>query len=238
MQKISHFHNWLAPLSSNVLSDIRQHMFTKTLCDGEAVYHIGGEANELYQVLEGKVKCNMYSFDGKEVVLTTFLPGDTFGELGLLDGLPRAANTFAIGQTKLQVLSKQHFSELSKKHPEINAQLVVMFSHRMRMAFTVNTDNLTLTLRDRLARCIHRIAVSTSIDGNEKREVLLDISHEELARMVGASRQSVSKELKKMEKEGSIEIKYGKILVNDYASLSEQFEHLLGQEQITPDYNV
>lgn len=236
MQKISHFHNWLAPLPPAVLSDISQYMFTRTLEDGEAIYHLGEEANELYQVVEGKVKCNMYSFDGKEVVISTFLPGDTFGELGLLDGLSRAANTFAIGKTKIKVLSKQHFCNLSKKHPEINAQLVVMFSHRMRMAFTVNIDNLTLTLRDRLARCIHRIAVSRSI--NATSEVLMDISHEELARMVGASRQSVSKELKKMEKEGTLEIKYGKILVKDYTLLSEQFEYLLGQEQITPDYDV
>jgi CRP-like cAMP-binding protein len=237
MLKISNLHNWLSPLPNEILAEIESLMSVRTLVDGEALYHLGDKANELYQVVEGVIKCNMHSHDGKEVVIATFLSGDTFGELGLLDGLPRAANTLAVGNTTIRTLNKKNFNRLSLKYPEINAQLLVMFSHRMRMAFTINTDSLTLTLNKRLARYIHRIAVSRSVNENNDNDVLIDISHEELGRILGASRQSISKELKQMEKDGLLEIKYGKVIIKGSHIFSSQYDYLIGHDQITPDYS-
>jgi len=199
-------------------------MAEKTLADGEALFHIGEPSNDLYQVVSGKIKCNMYSYDGKEVVISTIMPGETFGEQGLLDGLPRATNTYSVGSSIVKVLNKKNFSELCLIHPEINKQLLVMFSHRMRMAFEINTDNLTLPLQQRLARCIYRLAVSNNVDQSTDDSILADLSHEELARMVGASRQSVSKELKQMERENMLNIQYGQIVINNIEQLRTRYE--------------
>lgn len=190
------YYNWLEHLSENVQKNMFALMSEQALADGEALFHIGDPSNELYQVVSGKIKCNMYSHDGKEVVISTIMPGETFGEQSLIDNLPRATNIYSVGNSVVKVLSKKHFSELCIAHPEINAQLLVMFSHRMRMAFEINTDNLTLPLSQRLTRCLYRIALSNGGSNNPNEVVHIDLSHEELARMVGASRQSVSKALK------------------------------------------
>jgi len=234
MLKIEHFHNWLSPLPKHVLDKVREAMTVRELVDGEAIYHLGDEANELYQVLEGQIKCHMYSHDGKEVIIANFFSGDAFGEVGLLDGLPRGTNAYAIGATSVYALSKADFLRLREEHPEINAQLVIMFSHRLRMAYTLSTDNLTLTLRQRLARYLLRTVASKT--NQHEKDVLIDASQEELTRVLVASRQSINKELKLMESEGLVEVKYGKILLKDTQVLAEQYEYLVGQEILTPDY--
>lgn len=218
------FYNWLARLPESVQDEIHNLMTERTLSDGEALFHIGDESNELYQVISGKIKCNMYSYDGKEVVISTLLSGETFGEQGLLDGLPRATNIYSVGTSTVKVLNKKHFTLLCKKYPEINAQLLVMFSHRMRMAFEINTDNLTLPLRQRLLRCLYRIVVSISSAPIVDNTLSLDISHDELARMVGASRQNISKELKQMERDNLLTIQYGKIVINSLQTLEKEYD--------------
>tara|TARA_R110002167_G_scaffold329606_1_gene536196 strand:+ start:14320 stop:15012 length:693 start_codon:yes stop_codon:yes gene_type:complete len=217
------FYNWLDSLPKVVQNEIFNLMTERTLSDGEALFHIGEESNELYQIITGKIKCNMYSHDGKEVVISTLLSGETFGEQGLLDGLTRATNTYSVGVSLVKVLNKKHFSQLCIKYPEINAQLIVMFSHRMRMAFEINTDNLTLPLRQRLFRCLHRIVVSLSATPTVDNALSVDISHDELARMVGASRQNVSKELKQMERDGLLTIQYGKMVINNLQALEKEY---------------
>ena len=76
-------------LPNNVQDEMRLLMTERTLSDGEALFRIKEESNELYQVVSGKIKCNMYSHDGKEVVISTLLSGETFGEQGVVDELPR-----------------------------------------------------------------------------------------------------------------------------------------------------
>lgn len=197
-------------------------MTERSLADGEALFRINEEPNELYQVISGKIKCNMYSHDGKEVVISTLLSGETFGEQGLVDALPRATNTYSVGPSVVNVLNKHQFSLLCKKHNEINAQLIIMFSLRMRIAFEINTDNLTLALRQRLSRCIYRIISYRHSEPSNG--LLVDISHEELSRMVGASRQSISKELKQMERDSLLTTQYGQIVINDFHKLSREYD--------------
>jgi CRP-like cAMP-binding protein len=217
------FYNWLACLPKIIQDEISNCMTERTLSDGEALFHIGDESNDLYEIVTGKIKCNMYSYDGKEVVISTLLSGETFGEQGLLDGLPRATNTYSVSTSQVKVLNKKHFSQLREKYPEINAKLLVMFSHRMRMAFEINTDNLTLPLRQRLLRCLYRITVSISATPTVDDTLSVEISHDELARMVGASRQNISKELKQMERDNLLTIQYGKIIINSLQKLEKEY---------------
>ena len=84
-------------------------MTQRTLSDGEALFRIQEPSNELYQVVSGNIKCNIYSHDGTEVVIGTLLSGETFGEQGLIDELPRATNTYSVGDSVVNVLSKRHF---------------------------------------------------------------------------------------------------------------------------------
>ena len=141
----------------------------------------------------------------------------------------------AVRESRVSVLSKPNFFMLYKKHPEISWQLNLVQCRRLRFFFSLTEDAAGLNLHVRLARAIHRLAHSHGYrDGNDGS--CIDVSHEELSNMLGASRQSVSKELKLLEREGEIELRYGKIYIPDLAALGEKYEKGMGMEQVAPHY--
>lgn len=235
MKTIPNLHNFIGPLPADVLAEIEQLSIERHLSDGEPVYRQGDEANEMYQLLKGGVRMCNYSHDGKEIDLGNFKPGDCFGEVGMIDGMPRMSHALTIGPSIVRVLSKKHFDQLYDKHPEISKQFILMLCRRVRLLYSLTEEASTLNLHQRLARIIHRMSYSHGIQEDDK-PLYIDTSQEELGRLLGASRQSISKELKKLEQEGSIEVRYGKVYVKDLESLNREYENLIGQEQVTPVY--
>ena len=137
--------------------------------------------------------------------------------------------------SRVRVLGKQQFERLYGKYPEVSRQLNLMLCNRVRLLWGMTEDANTLSLHQRLARAMLRLAYSHGIK-DAAGILYVDTSHEELGRMLGASRQSISKELKLLEQEGIVEICYGKIYIRDLDSLNRNYENLLGQEQISPLY--
>ena len=97
-------------------------------------------------------------------------------------------------------------------------------------------DASLLPLRQRLARAIVRMGHSVGQVRADGSATIDDISHDELGKMVGAARQSVGRELKKLEREGAIQIEYGKLIIHDIAGFGAQYDKLLGIEPAVPDY--
>lgn len=235
MKAIPNLHNFIDALPEDIRKEIASMTISRKVAMDEPIYRQGDESNELYQLLEGTIRVCNYTTDGKEVVTGYFRPGDCFGEMGLIDDLPRMNHAIANKPSKVRVLSKQHFEQLYEKHPEISHELNVMFCHRIRLLYALSEDANSLSLIQRLAKLLHRMVYShgvTDADGS----LYIGSSHEEFGRMLGASRQSVSKELKVLESEGSVENCYGKIYVRNLKSLKMKYENLLGLEQLTPSY--
>jgi len=236
MQTIYNLHNFVAPLPPHVVKQWQQLSVTKTVDDQHCIYRQGVQATEVYQILSGEVRLCNYSEDGKELVFGQFKAGDCFGEVALIDGLPRACHAIASGQTTIGILSKKNFHMLYDKYPEISKQLNLMLVHRLRLLWQYSEDACTLNLHQRIARVLLRLRHSHGEVGADG-IYWISTSHEEIGRMLGASRQSVSKELKQLEVEGLINVQYGKIFVLDPNALHETYESLVGQDQITPIYN-
>jgi len=235
MRVIPHLHNFIDRLPESIRSELQAQCAVRQLGRDQPVYHQGDESGELYQLLEGAIRLCNYTPDGREVIMGEFRAGDCFGEMGLVDGLPRHSYAVASRPSQVRVISKARFDELRAKYPEINRELALMLSLRLRLLFEMTEDASVLNLRQRLARSIHRLAHSHGATGSgEVRQI--DISQEELARMLGVSRQSVSKELQALQQEGYIAIRYGKLQVLDLAALGENFEVRLGLEQLAPEY--
>ena len=154
----------------------------------------------------------------------------------LIDGLPRATYAVALGPTEVNVLNEANFKMLYQKYPIISQQLNVMLCRRIRVLSELIADSNLLSLRQRMARLIHRLAFSHGAIAGEDDLRVIDTSHEELGTMLGASRQSVSKELKALEQDDTIELRYGKITIKNIKKLEEAYEMLMGTEQITPTY--
>ena len=237
MRTIPRMHDFISELSDPVRAELESLSAVRRVTKGEAVYARGDESRELYRLLEGAVKLCNYSLDGKEILMGEFRPGDCFGEMGLIDGLPRTSFAVAVKDSRLSVLSKPNFFTLYRAHPEISWQLNLVQCRRIRFLYGLTEDAAGLNIHFRLARAIHRLAYSHGYRGGDER-VYIDVSHEELSKMLGASRQSVSKELKLLEREGAIELRYGKIYICDIAALGEKYETAVGMEQVAPLYDV
>ena len=236
MQKIPNVHNWLEQLPSNIREIVLSHMKTISMVDGENIYAQNDASQCLYQIESGKVRVCNYSAEGREIVYAILLPGDCFGEMGLIDGGVRHSHMFAYGDVKLRILHKEDFTKLYNTHIEIPQSINLMLSKRLRLSFNATEDHSLLTLRDRLAR--HLIRLSKKQQGSDGKFVtIVDITQGDLGKMLGASRQSIGKELKFFESSGILTVNYGGIHILDINKFSQDYDLLMGAEQIAVDYD-
>ena len=142
----------------------------------------------------GAVRISSVSLTGKQVTLTYAEPGVWFGDISLFDGLPRSHDADAHGQTTLLCVRKPDFKALLASHAELYDALLRLQSRRVQHLFNVVEDVHTLSLRERLAK-----------QGEEIR-IGLALAQEDLAQLLGASRQRVNQELKGFEREGAVRV--------------------------------
>ena len=237
MQKVSALHSWIGNLPPAIGEKVTRHMQSRHYDDGEAVYVLGEEGRELYMVQVGKIRFCNYTINGKEIQIGEVRVGDCFGELSLIDGLYRANCAYAQGPADVLVLQKQDFDSLYAEYPEISVQLNRLLSHRLRMTYTLIEDASVLPMKDRLARLLGRLGYSVGVAGPDGVVVLEGFTHEGLARMLGSTREAITRELKHLEKAALIQRRYGKILIPHIATLINSGDSLLGGEPIVPDYD-
>jgi len=236
MQNIANMHDWISDLPDNVAGDVLSRCTTQSLLDGESLWHPGDPANKCYRVKSGRLKVCNVSASGQEFVHTYILEGDCVGEWGLMLKEKRLNHTVATGATEVLALRKEDFYLLYDKYPEIPKALNLVFARRMRHFVMLAEDASLLPLQQRLARTILRIGHSSGFTDDNGRIVIENISHDELGRLVGATRQSVSRELKKLQDKGEIEINYGGLIISDVSALGEKYERLISVEPVAPGY--
>lgn len=211
--------SWIDALPEPVRDDILSAMTTLRLSQGAYVYAQGSESLALYRVTEGQIIISNISAEGKEYVPYVVDEGNCFGELGLIDGLPRANNAYAHGETVLQVLSKSEFWRLRAKHSEIADQLLLFINHRLRLTYTV-LENISLSsLTQQLALRLYFAASRYSSNESGRHEFTFKLPQEELGKGLGVSRQSINKAIKELLEAGLISMNDGKIVVHDLQKL-------------------
>ena len=195
--------------------------------DGEIIYSQHEDCDVLFQVDRGRVKMSHVSADGKEIVYTIMESTACFGEMGLIDGAPRMTNAVAEGTTRLRTLRKVDFDALRAKHHEITETLLLFVSHRLRLSFSFIQEVTFFSLRQRLARRIH-IFADVYGEHTEQGVVFTNtLSQEELGKLLGASRQSINKEMKKLQTAGLILLSGNNVRVPDMDALKTEFGDLV-----------
>jgi CRP/FNR family cyclic AMP-dependent transcriptional regulator len=164
------------------------------------VIHEGDDPTALYVIVEGRVRAYLTDPGGKEFVLATHGEGEYFGELALLDEAPRSASVATLEPCRLLVLSRASFEECLLQNPELGLQLLKGLVRRVRR---LTESARTLALKDvfgRITALLQDLAVAR--DGVLVIEERL--THQEIARRIGASREMVSRILKDLETGGYI----------------------------------
>jgi CRP/FNR family transcriptional regulator/CRP/FNR family cyclic AMP-dependent transcriptional regulator len=175
--------------------------------------HEPGET--LYMILSGKVKVTNIGPDGKQVILSVLGGGEFFGEMSLLDREPRSATVVTMEKTEMMLLRRKEFLNLLENNQEILTKLLSTLSARLRHA---NAQIKSLALLDVLGRIARLFLDLAAKDGRK----LLDGStvfrrptHQEIASMVGTSRETVSRMIGDLSKEGYIKISGKDIIISE-----------------------
>jgi len=169
----------------------------------------GDRDESLYIILKGKVKVYLNDNKGKEAILRIEGPGAYFGELALIDAAPRSASVMTLLPTELAVVSKNDFKRCLAESPKIALDLLQSLSSRVR-ALTESVRNLALMdVYGRVARTL----VNLTSEEAGHRVIEQRLTHQEIANMVGASREMVSRIMKDLSTGGYIQLKDKKITI-------------------------
>jgi len=175
------------------------------------VMYEGDHSDSLYVILSGKVKVFLSDEEGKEVTLNIQGEGEYFGELALFDDAPRSASVVTTENSRLTVISKKSLEECIEHNPAIALKIIRGLSRRLRH-LTENVRSLALMdVYGRIARLL--IDLAEVVDG--KKVIPQRLTQREIASMVGASREMVSRILRDLSLGGYITIKNKVITIND-----------------------
>jgi CRP-like cAMP-binding protein len=205
--------SWFSRLSLNLRNDILSRATVRRLADSTLVSCRGDSAEEWVGVAKGAVRVSSVSLAGKQVSLTYVEPGTWFGDISLFDGLPRTHDADTHGETTLLVVRKPDFKELLQRHTELYEALLRLNCRRLRLMFDVVEDLNTKPLAARLAKQILLLARSYGVPQGEEIRIGLQLAQEDLAQLLGASRQRVNQELKGFERDGAVRVEPTRLVV-------------------------
>jgi CRP/FNR family transcriptional regulator, cyclic AMP receptor protein len=205
--------SWFSKLSQPLREAILSRSAVRRLVDGALLSTRGAEAEAWCGVALGSVRISSVSLSGKQITLTYAEPGVWFGDISLFDGLPRTHDGHAHGQTTVLVVRKPDFRQILAEHVELYDALLRLNCRRLRLMFDVVEDLNTRPLAARLAKQILLLARSYGVPEGEEIRIGLQLAQEDLAQLLGASRQRVNQELKALERDGVLRIEPTRLVV-------------------------
>jgi CRP/FNR family cyclic AMP-dependent transcriptional regulator len=173
----------------------------------------GDNSDSLFIICGGKVKVMIHDNEGREIILSLLGEGDYFGEMSLLDGEPRSACVMTKEPTRLLMINKEDFKNICLNNKELAFNLIKDLMKRLREANKKIESLAFLDVYGRVSRLLLQLAKPNDGPDNEKSVINERLTHQEIANMVGSSREMVSRILKKLSTEGYITIKKKQITI-------------------------
>ncbi|HEV2250555.1 MAG TPA: Crp/Fnr family transcriptional regulator [Candidatus Limnocylindria bacterium] len=184
----------------------------------EVVFHRDDPAGQVFLITSGTVKVSVPDEQGREVVVAVERGGDVFGELALFDEGPRSATVTALTETHVLALARQEFITTLERNPDAMRRMLSLLVKTVRHSTGHVEDLVFLDLPGRVAKCLMDLADAS--DGEK-----VDLTQEDLAGFVGATRVSVNRVLADLEKRGAIKIGRRNIQLKDRAILQSEIRY-------------
>ena len=204
-------------LSARQLRQIAGLATRRSLGAGALVFSQGDRGDALYGVVTGRVRISALGGDGREVFLNDLEPGDTFGEIALLDGAARTATATAIVPSELVLIGREGFLRLLRGEPELSFHLLELLCRRIRWTSGLAEDSVLLDSPARLARRL--LALAHRHGAAAAGAVQVRLSQQEIARFLGLSRQIVNQYLQQWKTRGWVTLGRGRITLLDGSAL-------------------
>jgi CRP/FNR family cyclic AMP-dependent transcriptional regulator len=189
---------------------------------GSFIFMEGDSGDQFYIIMSGLVEINRYE-NGKKFVLSTLQEGDFFGEMALLEeGDVRSANAEVLEKTSLLAIERCDLLRFLESYPSVSYQLLTTLTKRLRKTNEQMHDITFLDVRSRIYKKILNLADEYGIKLNEQIIINLRLTHQQIADMVGCTREMVTKVLIELQAESVIAVIKKKIIIQNKLLLSEK----------------
>jgi CRP/FNR family cyclic AMP-dependent transcriptional regulator len=216
----------LAPLFTALddaqAASLRASMDSVKIAKGGILFKEGDEGEHVYVIVDGKLKLGTSSTDGRENLLSILGPGEMFGELSLFDPGPRTSTATAVTDAKLLSLSHEKLIPWLKGNPEVSLHLLARLAQRLRRTNEAVGDLVFSDVPGRVAKALIDLGARFGKQTDEGLYVHHDLTQEELAQLVGASRETVNKALADFAGRNWLKLDGRAVLITDLERLEKR----------------
>jgi CRP/FNR family transcriptional regulator len=208
-----------AGLDDDSWQSLRTRLKQSSSSRASAIFTEGDPGGELHVILSGKVKISRAAADGRENLLAVLGPGDLFGELSLFNPGPRTATATAITDVQLATFSHDDLRPVIIEQPEVAAELLRALAERLRQTNDAMADLVFTDVPGRVAKALLSLAERFGETDPDGVRVHHDLTQEELAQLVGASRETVNKALSDFAGRGWLRVDARSVVLLDVERL-------------------
>lgn len=201
---------------------LEESLSSVTLRRGEVLFNEGADGDQLYIVLEGKMKLGRHSPDGRENLLAILGPSSMFGELSFFDPGPRSATATAVTNANLKALSHHALAPVLSEHPQVAMALLNQVAARLRRTNEVVGDLVFSDVPGRVSKALLDLSARFGREADDGIHVNHDLTQEELAQLVGASRETVNKALADFASRGWVRLEPRSVVILDLERLQKR----------------
>ena len=180
---------------------------------GTTIFDEGEPGDRLYIIVEGKIKLARHAPDGRENLLSVMGPSDMFGELSIFDPGPRTSSAVCVTDVTCATMDSTMLREWIDNHPEISQQLLRVLARRLRRTNASLADLIFTDVPGRVAKTLLQLANRFGVHEGGALRVNHDLTQEEIAQLVGASRETVNKALATFAHRGWIRLEGKSVLI-------------------------
>ena len=198
-------------LDDECLRPLMQVAMLRSIPRHTVVLNAGDSTDTIYFVLSGALKVQVSDEDGREVILSKLGPGELFGEMGVLDDHPRSATVLAVEPSQVVVMGKADFKQCLVDNPDVSLFIMRNLTKRLRMA---DRNIESLALLDVYGR-VARLLLESADDVDGRKVVTQKLTKQDIGKMIGASREMVSRVMRDLSAQGLIEERDGQLILLD-----------------------
>lgn len=209
-------------LDDETYAAVRAAMTTANARRGEILFREGTPGDRFWVILSGKIKLGHTAADGRESLIAVLGPGEILGELSVYDPGVRTATATVLAPTSMLELEHNRFVQLLEEHPSLGRQLLASLAERLRKTNTALADLVFSDVPGRVAKALLDLAARFGRPVAQGIRVPHDLTQEELAQLVGASRETVNKSLAEFSSRGWIQLDGRAVVLLDLQRLEKR----------------
>ena len=207
--------NLKSVISAADLDDLLRHMQARTFAKGEFIFRAGQPGQEIYLLRRGRVKLYRVSESGREVIMRMGAPGELFGLIDVLRGARRVITAEACGACEVHAMTREQFRAYLQGHGEFALQIMRLLAWHIHTLGELVESLAADDVNTRLLKLLRWLSQHYGVRNGEETYIALPLTHQEIASMVGATRQTVTRTFVDLKRRGLVRYQGRHLLVGN-----------------------